>query len=425
MSTASMNKVLGCLAGMFSLMACSQAEEQIFPAWQEGEMEIHHIYTGRGESNFMIFPDGTSLLVDVGDWDPSDDSKMCELLPDSSRRAGTWVARYVNRFNPHQNEVDYLMVSHFHSDHTGDSTLPMPQTEGQDPNYVLIGITEAGQSLRFGHVFDRGYPDYQYPLPIQDPDVTNYRTFLQNQQRQYGLQQEPFVVGRENQIALLHDKSKYQSLFSIRNLAANGEVWTGKAGETRCLYDLNEENLNPQRQNENTKSIALRIAYGPFSYYCGGDISGLLLDEQGQPVDIEEQVALACGPVDVCKTNHHAYKDAMTEGFIRHVQARQYVIPVWHYEHIQPTVIRRMVSQTPTSDGPVVFPTYLPRELQVQYAAEPWMKSLAPEFGHVVIKVFDKGRKYLIYVLSALDERMQVRQVYGPYESGGLRNPNL
>ena len=53
------------------------------------------------------------------------------------------------------------------------------------------------------------------------------------------------------------------------------------------------------------------------------------------------------------------------------------------------------------------------------------MKSLAPELGHVVIKVFDKGRKYLIYVLSALDERMQVRQVYGPYESGGLRNPNL
>ena len=107
-------------------------------------MEIHHIYTGRGESNFMIFPDGTSLLVDVGDWDPSNDPNMCELLPDASRRAGTWVARYVNRVNPHGNEVDYLMVSHFHNDHTGDSTLPLPQTEGQDPNYVLVGITEAG-----------------------------------------------------------------------------------------------------------------------------------------------------------------------------------------------------------------------------------------------------------------------------------------
>ena len=412
----------GCVAGLLSLMACSQPEEQFFPAWQEGEMEIHHIYTGRGESNFMIFPDGTSLLVDVGDWDPSDYPKMCEPLPDASRRAGSWVARYVNRVNPHQNEVDYLLVSHFHNDHTGDSTLPVPRTEDQDPNYALVGITEAGQSLRFGHVLDRGYPDYQYPLPIQDPDVTNYRAFLQNQQRQYGLQQEPFVVGQENQIALQHDRSKYQSRFSIRNLAANGEVWTGPTGETRCFYDLNEANLDPQRQNENTKSIALRIAYGPFRYYCGGDISGQLLDEKGQLVNVEEQVALACGPVDVCKTNHHAYKDAMTEGFIRHTQARQYVIPVWDYEHIQPAVIQRMVSETPASDDPVVFPTCLPQQLQAQYAAEPWMQSVAPVSGHVVIKVFDEGRKYRIYVLSACDERMQVQRVYGPYESRGLSN---
>ena len=71
-----MNRVLGCLAGLFSLTACDSPEQQQFPAWQEGEMEIHHIYTGRGESNFMIFPDGTSLLVDVGDWDPSNDPNM-------------------------------------------------------------------------------------------------------------------------------------------------------------------------------------------------------------------------------------------------------------------------------------------------------------------------------------------------------------
>ena len=112
----------------------------------------------------------------------------------------------------------------------------------------------------------------------------------------------------------------------------------------------------------------------------------------------------------------------MTEGFIRHTQARQYVIPVWDYEHIQPAVIQRMVSETPASDDPVVFPTCLPQQLQAQYAAEPWMQSVAPVSGHVVIKVFDEGRKYRIYVLSACDERMQVQRVYGPYESRGLSN---
>ncbi|MGM9760810.1 MAG: ComEC/Rec2 family competence protein [Parabacteroides sp.] len=409
------SRLIGCMAGWISLMACSSPEETVFPVWQAGEMEIHHIYTGRGESNFLIFPDGTSLLVDVGDWDPSDYPKMCEPLPDASRRAGTWVARYVNRVNPHRNEVDYLMVSHFHNDHTGDSTMPLPQTDGQDPDYKLVGITEAGQSLRFGHVFDRGYPDYQYPLPIQDPDVENYRAFLKNQQRIYGLQQEAFVVGQENQICLLHDRERYQSLFSIRNLAANGEVWTGTEGETRRLYDLNEANLDPQQQNENTKSLALRISYGPFRYYCGGDVSGRLLDGQGEPVNVEELVAKACGPVDVCKANHHAYKDAMTEGFVRSVQARQFIIPVWDYEHIQPDVIQRIVSLTPAADDPIIFPTCLPQTLQRQYADEPWMKTVAPVSGHVVVKVFDKGKRYQIYVLSSLDEEMHVRAVYGPY----------
>ena len=35
------------------------------PAWQEGELDIHHINTGRGEASFFIFPDGTNQLVDT------------------------------------------------------------------------------------------------------------------------------------------------------------------------------------------------------------------------------------------------------------------------------------------------------------------------------------------------------------------------
>ena len=33
------------------------------PAWQKGYMDIHHISTGRGDCNFMIFPDGTTMMV--------------------------------------------------------------------------------------------------------------------------------------------------------------------------------------------------------------------------------------------------------------------------------------------------------------------------------------------------------------------------
>ena len=53
-----------------SVFILSQDNEKIFPAWEEGEMDIHHINTGRGEAVFCIFPDGTTMLIDAGDLGP-------------------------------------------------------------------------------------------------------------------------------------------------------------------------------------------------------------------------------------------------------------------------------------------------------------------------------------------------------------------
>ncbi|NJL13878.1 MAG: hypothetical protein HC913_13325 [Microscillaceae bacterium] len=37
------------------------------PEWQPGYFDLHHINTGRGNAAYLVFPDGTSLLVDAGD----------------------------------------------------------------------------------------------------------------------------------------------------------------------------------------------------------------------------------------------------------------------------------------------------------------------------------------------------------------------
>lgn len=133
------------------LASCSQSEKvgDVYGGWKEGEMDIHHIYTGRGESSFLIFPDATTMLIDVGDHDPTFDKYplMAEPMPDRERRAGEYVARYVERVNPASTEVDYLMLSHYHNDHMGDATLPAAMTERRAPNYRLVGIAEAGEYL--------------------------------------------------------------------------------------------------------------------------------------------------------------------------------------------------------------------------------------------------------------------------------------
>ena len=36
-------------------------------SWQPGMLDIHQISTGRGNAGLYIFPDGTTLLVDVGE----------------------------------------------------------------------------------------------------------------------------------------------------------------------------------------------------------------------------------------------------------------------------------------------------------------------------------------------------------------------
>ena len=45
------------------LLSCS--DDGNLPAWEEGYMDIHFINTGRGESVYHIFPDGTTLLMDT------------------------------------------------------------------------------------------------------------------------------------------------------------------------------------------------------------------------------------------------------------------------------------------------------------------------------------------------------------------------
>ena len=42
-------------------------EKSYVADWQEGFLDIHQISTGRGNVAWMIMPDGTTMLVDMGD----------------------------------------------------------------------------------------------------------------------------------------------------------------------------------------------------------------------------------------------------------------------------------------------------------------------------------------------------------------------
>jgi len=136
---------------------------------------------------------------------------------------------------------------------------------------------------------------------------------------------ERLQPGRANQIRLLREPGRYPE-FKVRDLAANGEVWTGNGEETRRhfpdLSNLPKDNL----PNENMCSIAIRISYGAFDYFTGGDLT-CDTEETGESWrDIETEVARAAGPVDVAVANHHAYFDAVGPNFVRLLRTRVFIV---------------------------------------------------------------------------------------------------
>ena len=260
-----------------------------------GLLDIHHISTGRGESTFVICPDGTTMLIDAGDAsDGRPDETVLPRLPNASRTPGEWIAAYVERFSRPLNHktprLDYVTLTHFHSDHIG-----CRQNEVREKNgYALSGITEVAEHVAIGTLVDRAYPDYAFPtreaVAASNPKFfKDYLAFVEHQRTKRGTVMEAFDVGSRKQFALKRAPDRFPS-FIVRNIAANGKV-----GEKTVF-------THEQRPDENMCCSVVTLSYGAFAYYSGGDCSGTPAKR-----DVETPVAEAVGRVDAMSMDHHAY----------------------------------------------------------------------------------------------------------------------
>ena len=390
-----------------------------YRGWQEGELDLHFIATGCGENAFHIFPDGTTMLLDAGDWNIAAYKDRVPPTPDDSKRPGEWIARYIKRLRPDVETIDYVMASHFHTDHTGapDAGFGMKGLDG-DADYMISGISHVGEFYRFGTAFDRGYPTYDYPTTWAPKERENLVKYWNYAEKTQGLKREEFVVGALDQIKALKKPGAYD--FHIRNIARNGIVWGGEGAENIDFFDRFPQNKETQK-NENTRSLALVMNFGPFRFYTGGDATGVIRDNEGKDVDFEGTIGRAVGPVDVCKANHHSYKDGTPKTFTNAVQARAYVVCVWDRWHLQDNTASNMCDDTATGyPGPrLMCPTAIHKENAEMMEGKSWRKRLVEIGGHVVVKAYDGGARYKIYYLTAKDESMKVELVFGPFESKG------
>jgi glyoxylase-like metal-dependent hydrolase (beta-lactamase superfamily II) len=147
------------------------------PAWTPGEVDIHHIDTGRGNATFILAPDGTTILIDCGASNDGPESSA-PVRPNASAAPGEWVARYALRASKvaGRTTLDYLIATHIHPDHVGD--VPKGAVAHSPDEYVPTGVSQVDQLMPAKVVIDRSYPDYGRLTPPAAPFANNYRAWL-------------------------------------------------------------------------------------------------------------------------------------------------------------------------------------------------------------------------------------------------------
>lgn len=173
--------------------------------------------------------------------------------------AGAAVIQTIQALAPRTYGDTFL--SHYHIDHMG-------------------GLDDVLQAFPFRWAWDRG--------TLRAPSNGSYNGYV----AAAGTRRRQVVLGSTIQLG---------GGVTARVLAVNGAVDGGTF-----------VNVTNQTQEENARSIALRIEYGDFSMWLGGDLTG---GGNGTP-DVESAAALACGDVDVYHVNHHGSNTSTSNNLV-------------------------------------------------------------------------------------------------------------
>ena len=376
--------------------------------WRPGEFQAHFIYTGVAESIFLIFPDSTTMLLDCGDHAAVTRLDLAvPVLPNPGKLAGDWVGRYVRRVNPNGDQVDYMVPTHFHQDHTGS---PCWQSRRVQDKKDRTGCYRSGfglaiEHLHFRKAVDRGWPDYDDPVPFVDSEwkcLEHMKKIYAFLAKRDGLDVEKFRLGATDQFVPMRDPASAAGFF-VRNIAANGRIALpdGTVRDVMVRRDGSQVGV----YNENLLSLGMVFGYGRFRLYTAGDFSG----RSDFAILAEEAIGKAAGKVDVAKINHHGHH-SMPLGLVRELKARVYVSCVWDQLHVTDDTMTRLADRNAYPGDRLICPGIMPLERRRAEGDRLWMKDVPKavyDGAHIVLTVPPGGETYSVAFIDARDEEMK------------------
>ena len=364
------------------------------PAWSEGYLDIHTISTGRGECIFLILPDGTSIVVDAGEFS-REGKKHKNVLqrPDVQTRPTKAFGDYIRHFNPYD-AVDYFNLSHFHMDHMGN--FEPEYTKSAEGDYLLTGVMALYHQVPFREVIDRAYGAYD-SLKVKAMStkvLEEYKKFLNYRVGKGELKASQFELGAVNQFALKHNAAGYPN-FRIENVCSNGYVW--KDGKATDIYAGIRDKIR-----ENAASCGFVVRYGAFDFLTAGDI--------GDYNDLELRVAEAVGQVEAVKAHHHLSPHSMCEPSMKVLRPQTVVATSFYVRDIQPDKSKFGYLAALGAD---LYCTSVGESLLEQYPKE--YAVCKATSGHIVIRVAKGGESFKVYTLDDMSSDYRVKSISETY----------
>ncbi|MBE6402766.1 MAG: MBL fold metallo-hydrolase [Lentisphaerae bacterium] len=396
--------------------------EKNWQKWRKGELQIHFIHTGVAESILFIFPDGTTMLNDCGDYPALTRWQYAvPVVPGPERLAGDWIARYAQRVLPENAAIrngkpliDYMYLSHFHCDHCGTPHWQCIKDDGDRlPGCYRSGFALAAEALAFDTAVDRDWPGTgeRKAQDLEHCHEHMHRIYDALRQRD-GLKNEKFRLGADDQFILRYAPADFPD-FKVHNFIANGRIFR-QDGTIKDVYA--EEAKHTDIFNENGMSTGFILTYGDFTFFTGGDWDDApITGTDGGKINIDDALAEELFQVDVAKINHHGFRN-MSDKLVAALAPRVWVANISNTREVSEDALERICDRKNYPGARTVFPCVFADSRIEAAQGKDYLQYIAPEtFGkgcHVVITVPAGGKEYRVTCIDAADESMTIKGEY-------------